>query len=201
MPAILRQPITWVIAAFLAVTFAGTYWYVDRQQKIEQAERERVAEEQAEQKRKADAEARRQRELKYTQEAIVAIREAEEKQRQQEIELRATEQKTKQFVEGERPARPDGSQYLDERLRRAADQQQQSEEEANRNRAQQDVERQRRFLQEREEEERAIRERRDRNARDSTPLESSQYSPPDSSGSAPKIYRRPASSSTPNKPQ
>ena len=191
MPALLRQPLTWVVAAFLAVTFAGTYWYVDRQQKIEQAERERVAEEQAEKKRLAEAEARRKRELQYTQEEIAAIREAEDKQRQADIELRAADQKTKQFVEGERPSRPDGSQYVDERLRRAADQQQQSEEEMNRNRAQQDVERQRRFLQEREDEERAIRERRDRNARDSSSQDSSQYSPPDTSPNAPKVYRRP----------
>lgn len=201
MPAILRQPLTWVIAVFLAVTFAGTYWYVDRQQKIEQAERERVAEEQAERKRLAEAEARRQRELRYTQEEINAVREAEDKQRQADIEMRAADQKTKQFVEGERPARPDGSQYLDERLRRAADQQQQSEEEINRYRAQQDVERQRRFLQEREEEERAMRERRDRNARDSSPQDSPQYSPPtDSSGAAPKIYRKPVTT-PPAKPQ
>lgn len=201
MPAILRQPLTWVIAAFLAATFAGTYWYVDRQQKIEQAERERVAEEQAERKRLAEAEARRKRELQYTQEEINAVREAEDKQRQADIEMRAADQKTKQFVEGERPARPDGSQYYDERLRRAADQQQQSEEEIARYRAQQDVERQRRFLQEREEEERAMRERRDRNARDSTPQDSPQYSPPaDSSGGAPKIYRKPVTT-PPAKPQ
>ncbi|MBL0121768.1 MAG: hypothetical protein IPP88_03230 [Betaproteobacteria bacterium] len=190
---LIRSPLAWLIAGLLVVFAGGVYWQVGQQQRREQVERERVAEEQAEQRRMAELETRRKREQQRLQEELQVQKEVEEKQRQMDIEFRQDELKHKRFTADERPAHSPLNTYFsltDERNRREAERRGQSEDEAAVQRARAEVDRQRRGLEQRELDEQAVRARRDAAAR-GTP-EVSPSSPPEEPVTRPPFIRPPA---------
>jgi len=180
MSNLLRSPVAWMVAALIALAGGGIYWQIGVQQKREQAERERIAEEQAEQKRAAEIEARRKLELARLQEEMQAKKDIEEKQRQMDVEFRQAELGRKQFTVDERAGQATDAGYsaalaervriADEYNRRMNERKQDYESESSRRQAQSEVERQRRYVQEREAEDQAARARREQSARESQPV-------------------------------
>lgn len=170
-PSLIRSPLTWLtLVAVIAVS--GTfYWQSEREKARQRFELERVAAEQAELARTKEAEVRRENERKKMLAEIRAQKDAEEEQRQKAIVIRQAEVENKQFVADERYIPPQQAAYQsylmqqDQRQRNYEDRRQRYVDQSAMYRARQDVERQKRYLQEREYEEQAARYRRDANAR------------------------------------
>ena len=198
MSRIFRASFAWLVAAFLAAAAAGLYWQSGQQERRDRAERERIAEEQQAQHRVLETEARRKREQEIFQEEMQAQKDAEEKRRQMDIEFRQDELKRKKFIADERePQNPlTGYQALsEERNRRDAERRQEYEDEAATQRARVDVERQRRYLEQRELDEQLARARREAAAREAAgavPSSAAPASPPKDVSVAPPIIRNPA---------
>ncbi len=156
----------------VVIATAGTfYWQSEREKARVRVEQERVAAEQAEIARIKEAEVRRESERKRMLADIRAQKDAEEEQRQKAIAIRQEEVQKKQFVADDRYIPPQQAamssymQQLDQRQRGYEDQRQRYVDQSAMYRARQEVERQKRYLQEREYEEQAARYRRDANAR------------------------------------
>ena len=179
MSRLLRSPVAWMVILLLAVTGGGVAWQVNKQQQRERIERERLADEQAEQRRLAVLEERRKLEQQRLQEEMQATKDTEEKQRQMDIEFRQSELGRKQFTVDERAGQATDAGYsaalaervrmADEYARRNAERRDQYEGEAARRQAQSEVERQKRYIEQREAEDQAARARREQSARESEP--------------------------------
>ena len=104
-------------------------------------------------------------------EDIRAQRDAEEAYRQQTMAIRQSEVQKKQFVADDRYVSPQQATYQsyqmqqDQWRRDSEDRKQRYEEDSNLQKAREEVERQKRYLQERENEEQVARARRDAAAR------------------------------------
>ena len=167
----LRSPVAWLMLVAIVAVSGAFYWQNEREKARQQFERERIATEQTELRRAKDAEERRERESKRILEEIRAQKDAEDAQRQQAIAIRQSEVQNKKFVADDRYVSPQQSAYQayqmqqDQWRRDVDDRKQRYEDESNLRKARADVERQKRFLQEREYEEQAARARRDAAAR------------------------------------
>ena len=166
-----RSPVIWLTFVAIVAVSAAFYWQSEREQARQQFERVRVAAEQAELRRAKESEERRERERQRLVEEIRALKEAEEAQRQEAIVIRQSEMQKKQFVADDRYVSPQPSTYQsyqmqqDQWRRDYEDRNQRNEDESALYKARQEVERQKRYLQEREYEEQAARSRRDAAAR------------------------------------
>lgn len=163
---LIRSPVAWLtLVAILAVSGAF-YWQNAREKAREAFERERVAAEQAELRRAKESEERRERERQRLVDEIRAQKDAEEAQRQEAIAIRQSEVQKKQFVADDRYVSPQQSAYqsyqmqVDQSRRDYDERKQRYEDESNLRKARQDVERQKRYLQQREYEEQTARSRR-----------------------------------------
>ena len=199
MPQFFRSPVTWLVALVVVLAGAGISWQIGQQQKREQVERERIADVQAEQRRAAELEARRNLEQQRLKEEMLATKDAEDTTRQMDIEFRQAELQRKQFTADDRPVAEtgyaarvsDGVRYADELRRREGEYRQQYEDEATRQRAQAEVDRQKRYLDQREREEQMARARREYAARESAPNPAATPAEPEQ---PPPLFRRPSSS-------
>lgn len=130
-----------------------------------------MASEQAELRRVKESEERREKERLQVLQDIRAQKEAEDTQREKAIAIRQSEVQNKKFVADERYVSPQQTAYqsyqmlVDQRRRDYDDRRQRFEDEYNLQKARQEVERQKRYLQEREHEEQLARLRRDETAR------------------------------------
>ena len=165
------SPMTLVAVALVIAVAGAGYWTWAREQQRVRAEADRIASEKAEEKRRAELEARMARERSRLQEEIRAQKEAEEKQRELAMEIRKDEMQKKHIVADERYVNPQQQQlnYLVDQVARNSDnytqQRQRMEDQMNLRRAQQEVERQKRYLEQREREEAYERARKDANSR------------------------------------
>ena len=176
---LLASPRTWFIVLAIVAIAGGGFWQYARAQTEQRLQRERVAAEQQEVRRAKEIEERRVLEKQRLLEELRAQREADDKTRQASNEMRSAESQKKQYVVDERyiappPSRYDSSRgdYENQRQMGAAawqrvleDRKQQQEEEMNLRRARADVERQKRYLEQREREDQEARARRDPDAR------------------------------------
>ncbi|MEO8102620.1 MAG: hypothetical protein ABI790_08840 [Betaproteobacteria bacterium] len=166
-----RSPVTWLTLIAIVTVAGAFYWQAEREKARQQFERERVAAEQAELQRAKESEERRERERQRLLDEIRAQKEAEDVQRQQAIAIRQSEVQNKQFVADDRYVSPQQAAYQSYQMQRDQwrrdydDRKQRYEDENNLQKARQEVERQKRYLQEREYEEQAARARRDAAAR------------------------------------
>ena len=166
-----RSPITWLIVAAAVIISGVFYVQNERENARQQFERERIASEQAELRRAKEAEERRARESQRILDEIRAQKDAEDAQRQEAIAIRQSDVQNKQFVADDRYVSPQQSAYQsylmqqDQWRRDSDDRKQRYEDESNLRKARADVERQKRFLQQREYEELAARARREAAAR------------------------------------
>ncbi len=168
---LVRSPLAWgVFIAMVAVSGLIT-WQGEREKARELYERERIAAEQAEQRRVAEAEEQRARERQRLVDEIRAQKEAEEQQRQIAMEIRKEETLNKQFVADERYVTPQQAAFQSYQMRQdqwrgqVEQYRQRYEDERNLQQARAEVERQKRYLQQREYEEQVARMRRDSKAR------------------------------------
>lgn len=170
-PNFVRSPVTWLTLAAIVVVSAAFYWQNEREKARQQFERERVVAEQTELRRAKESEERRERERERLVEEIRTQKDAEEAQRQQAIAIRQSEVQKKQFVADDRYVSPQQSAYQsyqmqqDQWRRDSEDRKQRYEDESALYKARQEVERQKRYLQQREYEEQAARVQRDAAAR------------------------------------
>ena len=166
-----RSPIAWLIVAAVVIISGVFYAQNERENARQQFERERIASEQAELRRTKEAEERRVRESQRILDEIRAQKEAEDAQRQEAIAIRQSDVQNKQFVADDRYVSPQQSAYQsylmqqDQWRRDSDDRKQRYEDESNLRKARADVERQMRFLQQREYEETSARTRREAAAR------------------------------------
>ena len=177
--AMLTAPRTWYIVLAIVAIAGGGYWQYARAQTEQRLQRERVAAEQQESRRAKEIEERRALEKQRLLAELRAQREADDQSRQQSNEMRSVESQKKQYVVDERyvappPSRYDSSRgdYENQRQMGAAawqrlleDRKQQYEEEMNLQRARAEVDRQKRYLEQREREDQEARARRDAYAR------------------------------------
>ena len=168
---LLHSRLLWAVIAIIAILGGTIYWKIEREAARQQQERERIASEQAEVRRVKEVEERRERERQRLADEIRTLKEAEDAQRLQAMEIRQDEVKNRQFVADDRYV-PPGQAALQSQImqydqvrQNMSDRQQRYEDESNLRRARADVERQKRFLQQREYEEQSARARRDANAR------------------------------------
>ena len=127
-----------------------------------------------------------------------AQKETEEKQRQMDIEFRQEELKRKQFVADDREPQSPLTGYQassEERSRREAERRQNYDDETAMQRARADVERQRRYLEQRDIDEQSARARRDAAARE-TPATETPNEPAESA--VPPPFRRPPATRKPS---
>lgn len=163
----LGSPKVLIAIALIAVLGGGMVWQYSREQERIRFERERIAQEQAEQKRFAAAEAQRQREKQRIQDEIQAQKEAVENQHKLSLEASQAEMQKKAFVADDRyvPAQQQQSNLYADRYdryqRQSEEQKQRSEDEQNLRRARAEVDRQKRFLEQREREDTMERARKD----------------------------------------
>lgn len=162
----LKSPKAWITLALVAAIGGGWYWQYSREQDRLRIEREQITAEQAEKRRIAEAEERRLREKQRLQEEIRAQKEAEENQHKLSLEATQADLQKKQFAVDDRiPALQQQSNYYADRVdalrRQSEDQRQRYEEEAALRRAQAEVDRQKRYLEQREREEAYERARKD----------------------------------------
>ena len=163
----LSSPKILIAIALIAVLGGGMVWQYSREQERIRFERERIAQEQAEQKRLAEAEAQRQRDRQRIQEEIQAQKEAVETQHKLALEAGQAEMQKKAFVADDRyvPAQQQQSNLYADRYegyqRQSEEQKQRYEDEQNLRRARAEVERQKRFLEQREHEDAMERARKD----------------------------------------
>ncbi|MEP7155972.1 MAG: hypothetical protein ABI905_09375 [Betaproteobacteria bacterium] len=167
----LRSPVTWFALLVVVAASGAFYWQGERERTRELLEREREASEQAEIARIKDTEDRRERERTRLVEEIRAQKDAEDAQRQQHIAIRQSETRDKQYVSDDRylpPVQAATQSYLmqvDQRARDIDSNRQRYEDALNTQRARQEVERQKQYLQQREYEERMNAAQRDSRAR------------------------------------
>ena len=166
-----RSPVIWLTFVAFVVVSAAFYWQSEREKARQEFERVRVAAEHAELRRAKESEERRERERQRLVEEIRTQKEAEEAQRQEANAIRQSEVQKKQFVADDRYVSPQQSAYQsyqmqqDQWRRDYEDRKQRYEDESALFKARQEVERQKRYLQDREYEEQAARSRRDAAAR------------------------------------
>ncbi len=166
-----RSPVAWLTVCAIAIVSATFYWQDAREKARQQFERERIATEQADVKRAKESEERRERERQQLVEEIRAQKSAEDAQRLEANAIRQSEVQNKQFVADERYVSPQQAAYQsyqmvqDQWRRDYDDRRQRHEDDRNLTKARQEVERQKRYLQDREYEEQAARARRDAAAR------------------------------------
>ena len=167
----MRSRHLWVAIGAVAMVVGAIYWQIEREAARQQHEHKRIAGDQAEVRRAKEVEARRERERQHLADEIRTLKEAEDAQRRQAMEIRQDEVKSRQFVADDRYVPPGQAalqsqimQY-DQARQSVSDRQQRYEDESNLRRSRADVERQKRFLQQREYEEQSARARRDANAR------------------------------------
>jgi len=162
-----RSPVTWLTLFAIALVSGAFYWYGENENARRRLEREIVAADQAEQLRARQAEERRARESRRLLEEIRAQKDAEDAIRLQTNAVRQSELQKKQFVADERYVSPQQATYqnyqlLQDQYRRDLEERRQRHEDANDLwKARQEVERQKRYLEEREYEEQMARARRD----------------------------------------
>jgi curved DNA-binding protein CbpA len=175
----LTAPRTWFIVLAIAALAGGLYWQYARAQTAQRLERERVAAEQQEAQRVKEIEERRLLEKQRLLDELRAQREADDKLRQESNEMRSAESQKKQYVTDDRFVPPsqykyDSSRgdYENQRQMGAAawqrlleERKQQHEDEMNVQRARAEVDRQKRYLEQREREEQEARARRDPDTR------------------------------------
>jgi hypothetical protein len=175
----LTSPRTWFIVLAVVAVIGGLFWQYARAQTEQRLERERIAAEQQETRRVKEIEERRLAEKQKLLEELRAQREADDKSRQESNEMRSAESQKKQYVADDRyvappPSRYDASRgdYENQRQMGAAawqrlleERKQQYEDEMNLQRARGEVERQKRYLEQREREDRDARARRDATGR------------------------------------
>ena len=168
---LIRSPVTWLALIAVVVVSGAFYWQSEREKARQLFERERISAEQAEQRRALESESRRERESQRLVEDIRAQRDAEEAYRQQTIAIRQSEVQKKQFVADDRYVSPQQATYQsyqmqqDQWRRDSEDRKQRYEDENNLQKAREEVERQKRYLQDRDNEEQVARARRDAAAR------------------------------------
>ncbi len=167
----MRSRLIWVAIGAIFILGGAIYWQIEREAARQQLERERIASEQAEMRRVKEVEEKRERERQRLADEIRTLKEAEDAQRLQAMDIRQDEVKSRQFVADDRYVPPGQAalhsqimQY-DQVRQKISDRQQRYEDEGNLRRARADVERQKRFLQQREYEEQSARAHRDANAR------------------------------------
>lgn len=179
--ALLAAPLTWIVLAAAMLGAGGLYWQYDRAQTALRIERERVAAEQQEQRRMQELEAKRVAEKQRLLDELRAQREADDKQRKVTNEILSAESQKKQYVADERyiapaPSRYDSSRsdYENQRQmgmqawqRMMEERKQQYEDEINLYRARAEVERQKRYVEQREREDQYTRAKREADSRPS----------------------------------
>lgn len=176
---LLNSPTTWLILCAIGIVVGGLYWQYDREQTRQRVERERVAEEQQEERRAKEFEAQRARDKQRLLEELREQRAADDKLRQESNEIRSADSQKKQYIADDRhvPTPPsnygsnydtayrnyeDQRQIASEAQRREMDERKQKyEEEMNLRRAKAEVERQKRYLEQREREEEYAKARRE----------------------------------------
>ncbi len=167
----IRSPVTWLVLAAIVAVSGVLYWQNAREIARQQLEQARVASEQAELRRAKESEERREKERQQVVEDIRAQKAAEDAHREQAIAVRQSEVQNKKFVADDRYVPPQQATYqryqmlVDQRRRDYEDRRQRHEDDSNLQKARQEVERQKRYLQEREVEEQMTRARRDDAAR------------------------------------
>lgn len=167
----LRSPVTWLSIVVLVAAAGAFYWQDSREKMRERMERERVAAEQAEMARVKEAEDRREKERTRLVEEIRAQKEAEENQRQQANAIRQAEVRDKQFVSDDRYVTPQQAamqnyqMQVDQRARDYDERRQRYQDANDLYKARQEVERQKRYVQQREYEEQSAIAQRDAKAR------------------------------------
>jgi hypothetical protein len=160
-----------LVLVAIVIVCGALFWQNERELARQRFEQERVASEQAELRRIKESEERREKERRQLVEDIRAQRIAEDAQREQAIAIRQSEVQNKKFVADERYVSPQQATYqryqmlVDQRRSDYEDRRQRYEDEYNLQNARQEVERQKRYLQEREYEEQMVRARRDATAR------------------------------------
>ncbi|MBL0122492.1 MAG: hypothetical protein IPP88_07065 [Betaproteobacteria bacterium] len=168
---LVRSPLAWLTLLAVIVISVGLFWQNERELAKQRFEQARVASEQAELRRVKESEERREKERLQVLQDIRAQKEAEDTQREKAIAIRQSEVQNKKFVADERYVSPQQTAYqsyqmlVDQRRRDYDDRRQRFEDEYNLQKARQEVERQKRYLQEREREEQVARLRRDETAR------------------------------------
>lgn len=168
---LVRSPLAWLTLLAVIVISVGLFWQNERELAKQRFEQARVASEQAELRRVKESEERREKERLQVLQDIRAQKEAEDTQREKAIAIRQSEVQNKKFVADERYVSPQQTAYqsyqmlVDQRRRDYDDRRQRFEDEYNLQKARQEVERQKRYLQEREHEEQLARLRRDETAR------------------------------------
>ena len=154
--AYLRSPVIWLTLLVAIAASGAFYWQNEREMARIRFERERVAAEQAEVARAKEAEVRREQVRQRLVEEIRAQKDAEDAQRQQANAIRQSDVKNKQFVADDRYVPPQQAaiqsylQQQDQQQRVYDDRRQQYEDERNLYKARQEVERQKRYVQQRE---------------------------------------------------
>ena len=167
----IRSPVIWFTLVAIALVSGVFYWHGENENARRRLEREIVAADQAEQLRAREAEERRARESRRVLEEIRAQKDAEDAIRLQTNEIRQSELQKKQFVADERYVSPQQAAYqnyqlLEDQFRRDLEERKQRYDDANDLwKARQEVERQKRYLQQREYEEQAAQARREAAAR------------------------------------
>ncbi len=166
----LGSPLLWGGVALIVAIGGSAYWLQQREEKRLRLEREHAIAEQEQQRRQLEAKLAVERERQRVLDEIRLQREAEENQRQAANEVRKAENEKKQFVEGERPN--PGEQRLnafvdraDSWRRQAEERQNTRDEERSLAQARAEVERQKRYLEQKEREDQYARARRESNAR------------------------------------
>lgn len=166
----LGSPLLWGGVVLIVAIAATAYWLQQREEKRLRLEREHAIAEEAQQRRQLEAKLAVERERQRVLDEIRLQREAEENQRQAANEVRKAENEQKQFVEGERPnpAEQRLNAFVDraDSWRRQAEERQATRDEARSlTQARAEVERQKRYLEQKEREEQYARARRESNAR------------------------------------
>ncbi|MCY7388775.1 MAG: hypothetical protein LH481_12060 [Burkholderiales bacterium] len=178
--SILVSPILWVALFAIAAVGGGLYWQNSREQTRLRVERERVVAEQQAEQRANDVETQRVAEKQRLIGELRAQREADDKQRQTFNEISFADSQKKNYVVDDRYVPPpptnsygnnydaarrsyeDQRQINSETQRRAYEENKQRyEEEANLQRARAEVERQKRYLEQREREDQYARAQRE----------------------------------------
>lgn len=176
---LLNSPTTWLILCAIGIVVGGLYWQYDREQTRQRVERERITAEQQEERRAKEFESQRARDKQRLLDELREQRASDDKLRQESNEIRSAESQRKQYIADDRhippPAANYGSSYesayrnyedqrqiATEAQRREMDERRQRyEEEMNLRRARAEVERQKRFLEQREREEEYAKARRE----------------------------------------
>ena len=169
------------IVLAIVVFGGGIYWQYDRNQTNQRLEQQRIAAEQAQARRIEELEQRRIADAKRLVEELRAQRDADEKQHQDVNELRSAESQKKLYVIDDRQLptanaassvdstgrySEDQRQMITQAMRRDMEERRQRDEEETRlQRAQAEVDRQKRYLEQLEREDQYARARREATSR------------------------------------